>query len=256
MFQNPQAPDGPAYTEAEYETETDDMTEEEAATEPAREPEPAEAAQEAGTAQKAETKPAAEPAHTAQTQQPAKAEPAVPAAQAETGTCKLKKLLVIIFGCITLTVLLGMDLRELSHTPAGLVVLYLIGDTASVGAMLFFHVLKKNTFPVILAAVNLLYVQILPVAIYGASLTRNTSEILPNLFLNMGLAVLLLLYTIMGKSKKDAILWFILYLAVFLLQQAIYPYSSPEYILSTFHTVVFFAIGYSPDKWYRKKQTA
>ena len=29
MFQNPQAPDAPAYTEAEYETETDDMTEEE-----------------------------------------------------------------------------------------------------------------------------------------------------------------------------------------------------------------------------------
>ena len=172
-----------------------------------------------------------------------------------TRTSKLKMILVIVFGCVALTIALVYDLNYTYYWF--LAVLNILFDLVIFGAMIFHHVLKKKTLPVILSSIGLFLAFALPVSTaltYGMSFSRYLSYRWAAILLELAVVFLLFFYTINGKKNKDSIVWFILYLVLMTIREVLFFSYNGLSIISLVHTVLFFAVGYSPDKWYRKKQ--
>ena len=170
------------------------------------------------------------------------------------GTCRLKKLLVIILGCVVWTM---MVVYRLLFSADIIFIPDLIQDTLFYSAMILHHVLKKKVFPVILAAAGLVCVLASPFQVaymYGIGFFTILEFSWPSLLLSFLMAVLLLLYTILGKKSKNNIAWMLVHLTLVTINTALYFRFNVFSLIMTVHTTLFYAVSYSPDFWYRRRR--
>ncbi len=171
-------------------------------------------------------------------------------------TSKVKRILVIVLGCIALTISLFITLTTVYYLEVE-TALYIFEEIVVFGAMIFHHVTKKKGFPVVLSSIALFLMVSNPIfqmIRFNISLSTYLSYRWLSILFNFSNTFLLFLYTITGRKKKDSIVWFIIYLGLMMTKQIVYFSANIFYIINLVHTVLFFSLGYSPDKWYRKKQ--
>lgn len=175
-------------------------------------------------------------------------------------TCKLKRLLVLILGCTAWTI--GMAWQFLFYSNFwAFVIIAILRFTAMYGAMILFHTARKKTFARILAAAGLCLTLLQPVvqiltysALYHIRAEGFLSlNFISGWLLNMFLAVLLFVYVLTGAKGKNGIFWFIIYLGLTILQQVLNFSPYLPSIIQTLHAALFFAVGYSPNKWYCRR---
>ena len=171
------------------------------------------------------------------------------------GTCRLKKLLVIILGCVVWTMMVVYWL--FSGIPGWVLLLDIVWSIVLYSAMILHHVLKKKVFPVILAAVGLvcaLASPFLQAYVYCIGFFTLLGLSWPSLLGSFLTCILLLLYTILGKKSKNNIAWMLVYLGLNTLSYALGFGFSILSLIITIHTTLFYAVGYSPDFWYRRRR--
>ena len=177
---------------------------------------------------------------------------------------RLKQLLVLVLGCLAWAI--GI-IRQFSFggSPIGsLLFLSILQYTAMYGAMIFFHLLEKKTPAKILVLIGFSCTVLYPIVqpliysgLYGTSPERFLSlKFFLSHLVNISMGVLLMVYIMTGRKGKNGIAWLIIYAHLFLFQQIISFNTDLFAIIHMFHILLFFAVGYSPDKWYGGRQAA
>ena len=180
-------------------------------------------------------------------------------------TGRVKKLLVLVLGCLAWTAGIFRQGFSLGYALNILLeVAIILQYTAMYGAMIVFHWKEDKTPAKVLALAGAMLTvlqTVLRIILYINLYNIPFDAILTPRFLMQQLAgisqgILLAVYALTERKGKNNIVWLILYVCLFIWQMAVSSSSTPMAILHMIHVFLFFSVGYSPNKWYGGRRAA
>ena len=193
--------------------------------------------------------------------EPAYSAPApAPVSEVKKKGLDLKLLLIMILGGVVWSLALVWSISRYNRFLP-MMFAYILGDSVMLCAM-FFGTMKKKVVAIILAATGILFTILLPLLglltewfryafRYGGMDARMVLSMVVSLFF----AVLLLLYTLMGEKHRDSIVWMLVFIGLVVFNRVLNTGWDMFTLLLSFLMCAFYVIGYSPAKWYNRKQS-